>query len=121
MENNADMSKFKKYENQGFHRRTYIEPAERTTQILIDTIKKNGTDAQIVVAIEELSELIKELTKHLRDKGDINRISEEMADVKIMMKQLDIMFGNRVQVLTWQDKKIDRLAERLHDSSSSGN
>lgn len=113
------MEKFKKYELQGFRRQAYVEPAKWDTQILIDTIKKNGTDAQIIVAIEEMSELIKELTKHLRNKGDIDHISEEMADVKIMMHQLDIMFGNRIRVSQWRDKKLERLEQRLHDGDTT--
>lgn len=118
IEKKLDMTRFAKYEYQGFHRQTFIETDKWDTKVLIDTIKKNGTDAQIIVAMEELSELIKELSKHLRDKGYIDSISEEMADVKIMLKQLTIMFGNRARVKYWQDKKIERLAERLHDSGA---
>ena len=51
-------------------------------------------DKQIVVAIEELSELQKELCKHLRDKTNMQNIIEEIADVVIMVEQLCIYFGN---------------------------
>lgn len=118
MEKKVDMSRFEKYESPLFHRQTLIETDKWDTKVLLDTIKKNGTDAQIIVAMEELSELIKELSKHLRDKGDINHISEEMADVDIMMQQLKIMFGNRPKVSMFRTEKLERLAERLKDDSA---
>lgn len=40
-----------------------------------------GEDNQIIVAIEELAELQKELTKWIRGKGHICNIAEEIADV----------------------------------------
>ncbi len=118
MEKKVDMSKFKKYESPLFHRQTLIETDKWDTKIILDTIKKNGTDAQIIVAMEELSELIKELSKHLRDKGDINHISEEMADVQIVMEQLKIMFGNWGRVMYWRGVKLERMEERLKDDSA---
>lgn len=54
-------------------------------------IMKYG-DAQVVVAIEELSELQKELCKSLRGKENKNAILEEMADVYIMLEQMKIWF-----------------------------
>ena len=49
-----------------------------------ETVKKYG-DKQLIVAIEELSELQKELCKHLRGKSDRKHIIEETADVIIMI------------------------------------
>lgn len=49
-----------------------------------ETVKKYG-EKQLIVAIEELSELQKELCKHLRGKGDKKHIIEETADVLIMV------------------------------------
>lgn len=56
-----------------------------------DLIMKYG-EAQVVVAIEELSELQKELCKSLREKENKNAILEEMADVYIMLDQMKIWF-----------------------------
>lgn len=56
-----------------------------------DLIMKYG-EAQVVVAIEELSELQKELCKSLRGKENKNAILEEMADVYIMLDQMKIWF-----------------------------
>lgn len=50
-------------------------------------------DKQIVVAIEELSELQKELCKYLRGKATIENIYEEVADVEIIVEQLKLFFN----------------------------
>ncbi|MCU9808349.1 hypothetical protein LEQ06_09335 [Paraclostridium sp. AKS46] len=42
----------------------------------------------LVVAMEELSELQKEISKALRDRADINNITEEIADVEIVIEKL---------------------------------
>lgn len=41
------------------------------SKVLVDAIKKYGGKLQSVVAIEELSELQKEISKFIRCKGDI--------------------------------------------------
>ena len=83
-----------------------------------DAVKTYGKESQLIVAIEELSELIKELTKHLRGENNVDHISEEMADVLIMLEQLHIIFGNSIAVKYWKRKKLQRLRERLHNGSS---
>ena len=47
-----------------------------------------GPTMQQVVAAEELSELIKEITKQIRGKGSLINLVEEIADVKIMISQI---------------------------------
>ena len=37
--------------------------------------EQNGDSAQLVVAVEELSELTKEITKCLRNKGNIDHLA----------------------------------------------
>ena len=78
-----------------------------------EAVSTYGTTSQLIVAVEELSELQKELTKQLRGTGDINNISEEMADVYIMLDQLGIIFGNRSLVQNWKYKKLKRLEQRI--------
>ena len=48
---------------------------------------------QTMVAIEEMSELTKELVKQMRGRDNKDAIAEEMADVEIMMCQLRLMYG----------------------------
>ena len=57
-----------------------------TTQEIYElALAKNGTILQRIVAIEELSELVKELTKDLRNIGDLDHIAEEMADLRSLV------------------------------------
>ena len=79
-----------------------------------EAVSTYGTESQLIVAIEELSELQKELTKQLRGDGDINHLSEEMADVYIVLGQLGIIFGNNALMQNWKYKKLKRLERRLH-------
>ena len=87
-------------------------------------IEVYGKDMQLNVAIEEFSELIKEICKHKRGEDNLDNILEEMADCYIMLTQLEIIFGldflNIDKVVT---RKIDRLEKRLKRSSneSKGN
>lgn len=73
-------------------------------------VDKWGKKAQVIVAIEELAELQKELTKYLR--GDLRRgkMLEEMADVEIMLTQLKVIFGNNDEEKQY---KVDRLKYRI--------
>jgi len=62
--------------------------------IFTDAIDLWGEEAQLDVAIEECSELIKAICK--RKRGDAFAelgILEEAADVTIMIEQLKVMFG----------------------------
>ncbi len=77
-------------------------------------IEKFGREAQMIVAIEELSELQKELTKALRNKAKISAIIEEMADVYIMLEQLFWIFDIQDrEVKEMIDEKNARLADLL--------
>ena len=61
-------------------------------EVLDHLIAKNGIDWQTTVAIEELAELTKTLTKALRGQGSRKQIIEEMADVEICLAQLKIIY-----------------------------
>ena len=51
-----------------------------------------GVDMQLNIAVEEFSELTKEICKYKRGSNNISNIIEEMADCYIMLYQLGIMF-----------------------------
>lgn len=76
-------------------------------------LAKWGVDGQLTVAVEELSELIKEVCKMQREIGNINDLSEEVADVEIMCEQLRYIFDMDSDVDNWKASKINRLANRL--------
>ena len=87
--------------------------------VLNKAIETYGKDAQIDKAIEEMAELTKALLKLRYCEKDFERqivqdaVSEEMADVEIMLTQLHMIFGNTKKVEEYQIKKIKRLERRL--------
>lgn len=81
--------------------------------VLQNAIETFGEQNQTIVAIEELSELQKELTKFLRGQGSEEHLAEEMADVQIVFDQIEIMHGNRGAVAVWQAEKAARLATAI--------
>ena len=79
-------------------------------------IGEYGPEHQMVVAIEELSELTKELTKYLRQEGCYEHLLEEMADVYICFQELKIIFGiSNLKLVNEVDKKLERLERRLEE------
>lgn len=88
-------------------------------EILKKAIETYGNDSQIDKAIEEMSELIKALLKlrHVERNCDIeivrDAVAEEMADVQIMLEQLDMIFQNRKRVEHYRKEKLARLERRL--------
>lgn len=72
-----------------------------------------GADSQIRMAIEEMSELTKELCKFFRKQTTIDDIASEIADVSIMLEQLIMVFGCRHDVQHYVIKKTGRLKDRL--------
>lgn len=84
-------------------------------------IKKFGKEAQMIVAIEECSELQKAITKLLRGYDNITALSEEIADVEIMIEQLKIMFKNKKQVDEFIKFKLQRTEQLLRSWNKNEN
>lgn len=81
-------------------------------------IEKFGRGCQTTKALEELSELIQAICKYkshlysgnLNDmNADLDNITEEMADVEIMLEQLKIIYDNADDVEKWREKKHERM------------
>ena len=73
----------------------------------------NGAKMQATVAAEEMSEVIKELTKMLRGELDREHMSEEIADARIMMEQMCQMLNINDSVDSWMDYKIEALKRKV--------
>lgn len=74
-----------------------------------------GENAQLLVAIEELSELTKAICKYMNRGGDVADIFEETADVEIMCEQIRAIFGEGadMSIDAVKEEKIARLAKKL--------
>jgi len=77
-----------------------------------------GETLQQVVAMEELSELIKEISKSLR--GESNRLSliTEVTDVLITLEQLKIIYKITEKDIEDEKKfKLCRLNNKIHNDT----
>jgi NTP pyrophosphatase (non-canonical NTP hydrolase) len=88
---------------------------------IYEALKRRYGSFQIIVAIEELAELQQALTKYLRNlhvdgTGNLNdireHIREEIADVNIMVNQMEMMFGDTGDI---QEAKLQRLYGLVED------
>ncbi len=77
-------------------------------------------DLQVIVAVEELSELSKELTKYLRHQGNMENIIEEIADVEIMTEQLKQKWNLTGNVVIAKHNKKERMRKRYLEDLESG-
>lgn len=81
-------------------------------------IETYGKDMQLTVAVEELSELIKEICKSKRGADNIDNIIEEMADCYIMLEQMQIIFDiPYFSIDRVVNQKLDRLEKRLEEDT----
>lgn len=71
-----------------------------------------GHPAQLDVVLEELGELIVAIQQHKRGRVTGDAIGEEMADVHIMLEQLEVMFP-KVSHDRHRASKWERLKQRL--------
>lgn len=82
--------------------------------ILSRAILKNGITLQSVICMEECSELVKEISKQIRGSGARTNLLEEMADVTVCLKQLQLMYNipdDDLQLVI--NQKLARLEGRL--------
>ena len=73
-----------------------------------------GEKAQKLMAIEEMSELTKEICKDFRGQLDREHLIEEIADVTITIDQMMLMYKiSRFEIEQIRKRKMERLKERL--------
>lgn len=89
----------------------------RAREILENAIETCGTDHQLKMCLEEMSELQKEICKAWRNRGDVEAIAEEVADVLITLDQLMIIYQIQDKVDGYYVQKMLRLDERLKEGN----
>lgn len=90
-----------------------------------------GEITQIVKAMEEAGELVQAVAKYLcmadlpmsdaeaeYAKRTKDHLAEEIADVRIMLDQLEMIADCHDQVDRWKWKKIKRLRERIEEDEN---
>ena len=89
-------------------------------------LRKWGFKLQLIVTIEELAELIHEITRLVRLKDtderlnwtywngeDVQPLAEEIADVELMLQQIKLQYNLFDDVKYWKKKKLVRVLKRL--------
>lgn len=88
--------------------------ANARKEIYLTALQKNGLDYQLGIAIEELSELIKEICKNKRGYSNRDHLVEEYADVCIILEQLKLVYHIKDdEVEDFINYKLNRLNEEL--------
>ena len=77
-----------------------------------------GKEHQVLIAIEEMSELTKELCKYFRRYDRKKEIIEEVADAQIMLEQLIELFDINNEVDRMVDYKLNRQIRRMEQERS---
>lgn len=93
---------------------------KRVQDIFRKNIDLHGSAMEVDVAIEEMSELTKELIKHRRGQKNILHIAEEIAHVEIMMEQLKMIFGCHDLVAEQMDMTVERMRDGLTNAGIAG-
>ena len=88
-------------------------PYEERVKTYTNALIAYGDKAQMIVAVEELSECQKEICKILRGGENFPHLAEEIADAAIMLEQMCMIFGLEDQVCEHMDRKVMRLDARL--------
>lgn len=89
-----------------------ITPWEDT--IYNEAIKIWGKNPQLLVLLEEFSELQKEILKNInREADNLDALIDETADVLIMMEQLQRLYNIKEQVKKRIPEKLKKVEQRL--------
>lgn len=93
---------------------------EEQKQIEKEAVETYGMDAQLRMLQEECGELIVAVGHYLRGRnGSLANLCEELADVRIMVEQMEIALDNPA-IEEWYNHKLGRLKKRLKVHKSIG-
>ena len=75
------------------YRRNYGKTVDQKhiANIMANSYKVNGANADLTIVMEELAELIQQVSKKIRGKSDPFCLLEEVADVYICLEELKII------------------------------
>jgi hypothetical protein len=95
---------------------TQLNVAVLEDKLYPKTIEKWGKQAQVLMAIEEMGELLQVLSKITRKVNGCSKsdVVDEIVDVDIMMGQLKVIFDvNELVYLKIKERKLKRLKEMI--------
>ena len=82
--------------------------------IVKEAIKAYGKEKQLHQTTEECGELIVAISHYLRNRPNSDEdVAEEIADVKLMVRQVELMLGIESDVESYMNVKLRRLKFKL--------
>lgn len=91
---------------------------EQRLQTYTNALIQFGKANQLIVALEELSEVQKEICKVMRGQTSLDHLAEEIADATIMLEQVREIFSINDLVCEKMDEKIIRLDRKLRGDAN---
>lgn len=84
--------------------------------IMAEIISYYGHEPQKMMLLEEMAELQKEICKDMRYDPDLEAITEEVADVLIMLEQIQMMYHiSETKLHKITNEKLHRQLRRIED------
>lgn len=90
---------------------------DQSDRVYLAAISKYGRLREMIVLIEEMSELMKEITKNIRGADNGEKITGEMADVYIGLREMELMLSNSSDVELAIAEKTARLKRKVESQS----
>lgn len=85
----------------------------RCSGILRSALSRFGEEAQRTMLVEEVGELLTAIAQNKRGRVPESAVAEEIADVQIMLWQMEMIYCNGVRLDEIIDRKVKRLSERI--------
>ncbi len=90
-----------------------------TTSVCQRAVSTWGKNHQLIICMEEMAELTKEISKNLRGQDNDLGLAEEIADVEIMLEQLKLIFDIRTDVECVKSEKLIRRDRRIREADGN--
>lgn len=78
--------------------------------LMMSALEKWGGEAQTRKLSEEMAELWVEICHIQLGRGETDKLAEEIADVRIMLEQMEILFACEGKARDMMEQKLERLA-----------
>lgn len=77
--------------------------------IYLDAINVWGAQSRITKLFEEMAELTAAVCHHMEGRDTVEHIAEEIADVRIMLEQVEFLYQVKPMADKIREEKLDRL------------
>lgn len=82
---------------------------EEKKKLYVVELARSGADNRKIMLLEEMAELSNEIAKSFRDRTTLYKIVDEIADVRIMLEQVEMLYSIESEVEVQKEYKLNRL------------